>query len=277
MSLVRTNKQAYAILSDVSGNAVTVSGSSLKVAVTDPLPAGTNSIGSINGVVPGTGVTQLGTVHGGEAVDTNVGVAGLAISDNDFDGAVDGSYTTLRTDGSGAMWVHLAPGTAAAGTVDIGNTVTVAGTVNIGNTVTVTGSVTATTGAAGAVTVAARNYTDGVVYDGSFTSQDVDTTYDLSGGSQFSFAGRAQSSGADVSFVLAMYACSGPNHGTPDTAVAAGDMLDTGYVLQNLGAGGPFFATFNDIGFPYVAFKNVTNEVTGNSADICLNLYIYRR
>jgi len=141
--------------------------------------------------------------------------------------------------------------------------------------VTVTGSVT-TNGTTGAVTVAARTYADGVVYDGSFTSQD-DTTYDLSGGSQFSFAGRAQRSGADVSFVLAMYACSGPTHGTPDTAATAGDMLDTGYVLQNLGAGGPFFATFNDIGFPYVAFKNVTNEVTGNTADICLNLYIYRR
>jgi hypothetical protein len=267
MSLVRTNKQAYAILSDISGNAVTVSGSSLKVAVTDSLPTGTNSLGSINGVVPGTGVTQLGTVQGGDVSTTNVGVAGLAISDNALDGVVDGSYTTLRTDGSGAMWVHLAPGTSAIGTVT--------GTVTVGNTVTVTGSVT-TNGSTGAVTVFARNYVDGVVYDGSFTSQD-DVTYDLSGGSQFSFAGRAQSGGADVSFVLAMYACSGSAHGTPDTAAVAGDMLDTGYVLQNLGAGGPFFATFNDIGFPYVAFKNVTTEVTGNAADICLNLYIYRR
>jgi len=262
-SLVRTNKQAYAILSDISGNAVTVSGSSLKVAVTDPLPAGTNSLGSINGVVPGTGVTQLGTVHGGDVSTTNVGVAGLAIADSTLDGLVDGSYTTLRTDGSGAMWVHLAPGTSAVGTVTIGNTVTVTGSVS-------------TDGATSAITVAARTYADGVVYDGSFTSQD-DVTYDLSGGKSFSFAGRAQSGGADVSFVMAMYACSGPSHGTPDTATTAGDMLDTGYVLQNLGSGGPFFATFNDIGFPYVAFKNVTNEVTGNSADICLNMFIYRR
>jgi len=263
MSLVRTNKQAYAILSDISGNAVTVSGSSLKVAVTDALPTGTNSIGSINGIVPGTGVTQLGTVHGGDASSTNVGVAGLAIADGTLDGLVDGSYTTLRADGSGAMWVHLATGTSSFGTV------------TVGNTVTVTGSVT-TNGSTGAVTTFARAYTDGVVYDGSFTSQD-DVTYDLSAGSRFSFAGRAQKGGTDVSFVLAMYACSGATHGTPDTATTAGDMIDTGYVLQNLGSGGPFFATFNDIGFPFVAFKNVTNEVTGNTADICLNLYVYRR
>lgn len=263
MSFVRTNKQAYAILSDISGNSVTVSGASLRVAVNDPLPAGTNAIGSINGVVPGTGASQLGTIYGGDVSTTKVGVTTMAINDNDLDGLVDGSYTMLRADNSGAQWVHLAPGTESVGTV------------TVGNTVTITGSVT-TNGSTGAVSGVVRSYEDGTVYDGSFTSQN-DLCYDLSGGTVFSFAGRAQSGGADVSFVLAMYACSGENHGTPNTATDEGDMFDTGYVIQNLGAGGPFFATFNDIAFPFVSFKNVTNEVTGNITDVCLTMSMYRR
>lgn len=262
MSLSRTNKQSYAILSDVSGNAVTVSGTSLKVAVTDSLPTGTNSIGSLNGVVPGSSTTQLGTLNGGDVSTTNVGVAPLVVQDSGLDGLVDGSYTMLRADASGAQWVRVS------------NTVPV----TVGNTVTVTGTVTTTGGSAStqATTLDARSYTNGLVYDGSFTSED-STCYDISGGTRFSFAGRAQSGGTDVSFVLAMYACSGSAHGTPDTATATGDMMDTGYVLQNLGSGGPFFATFNDLGFPFVAFKNVTSETTGNSADICLNLFVYSR
>lgn len=252
MSLSRTNKQSYAILSDISGNSVTVSGSSLKVAVTDPLPTGTNTLGAINGVTPGSSTTQLGTVHNGDVSTTNVGVAPLVVQDDGLDGLVDGSYTMLRADASGAQWVRVT------------------------GTVTTTGGGSTATVTTQATTLDARSYTDGLVYDGSFTSLD-SSCYDISGGTRFSFAGRAQSGGVDASFVLAMYACSGPDHGTPDTETTTGDMMDTGYTLQNLGTGGPFFATFNDLGFPYVSFKNITSEVTGNSTDICLNLFVYSR
>lgn len=396
-SLVRTNKQAYAILSDVSGNAVTVSGSSLKVALSEALPSGTNNIGGITAVTTGTGATQLGTQIGGDVSSVNVGVnmigikdsvldgaydgsyesirldgsgaiwthlipggrveisgsvvttnssvngesaaattdagtVNLAAIDNTFDGTLDGSYTTLRADASGALWTHLAPGTFPIGTVEVSGAVasvttlphTKAGLADASTTdtgaalvaavdstfdgvldgsytslradvsgalwtrivpgaaVTVTGTVNTTGSSSTSVTSYSNHlytYTKELLYDTSFTSED-DTVgcFDISTGTSFSFAGRAQKDGSDVSFVLAMYACSGATHGTPDNGSNAGDMLDTGYTIQNLGTGGPFFATFNDLAFPYVSFKNVTNAASdGGATDICLHMFVYRR
>jgi hypothetical protein len=83
-------------------------------AVTNPifvqLSDGTNAEGDVNvlDVIPGTGATNLGKAVDDVAGGTDVGVLALAVRDDALTTLtpVDGDYTQLRVDSTGALWVN---------------------------------------------------------------------------------------------------------------------------------------------------------------------------
>ncbi len=66
------------------------------------------SDGTAAGVIPGTGATNLGKAVDDVAGGTDTGVAALVVRDDALTTLtpVDGDYTTLRVDSTGALWVN---------------------------------------------------------------------------------------------------------------------------------------------------------------------------
>lgn len=78
-------------------------------AITNALPAGSNVIGAITNIIPGTGNTNLGASVDAAAGATKVGVLALGVRDDALATLtpVDNDYTEgLRVDSTGAHWVH---------------------------------------------------------------------------------------------------------------------------------------------------------------------------
>ena len=67
------------------------------------------TVSSVSAVIAGTGATNLGKAVDGIAGATDTGVAALVVRDDALTTLtpIDGDYTTLRVDSTGAVWVNL--------------------------------------------------------------------------------------------------------------------------------------------------------------------------
>ena len=67
------------------------------------------TVSSVSAVIAGTGATNLGKAVDGAAGATDTGVAALVVRDDALTTLtpIDGDYTTLRVDSTGAVWVNL--------------------------------------------------------------------------------------------------------------------------------------------------------------------------
>lgn len=90
------------------------------------LSAGTNNIGDVDvlSVVPGTGATNAGKAVDSAAGATDTGVAMLAVRDDALTTLtpVDGDYTNLRVDSTGALHVRVSAGGIAGKAEDAAHT-----------------------------------------------------------------------------------------------------------------------------------------------------------
>jgi hypothetical protein len=216
-------------VSGIDGCVGIAAGSKIGVTAID------TSVG-INGVMPGTGATNLGKRGTDTFTSTDTGVASFAVVDVSLDTTLaSNSYTALRVNKFGAL--H-------------------------------------TTGTDNATTTKLMAWSDGLLNDGSFTSQGLSSftdssCYDVRSSRQFTIVGRARVA-ADVSVHLTIFSSSGPTHGIPDKDTSQGDMYNTGIVLLS-DASGLFTGTYSDVAFPYFSIKN-----TGTT-DACLNMTMYSR
>ncbi len=121
------------IANNGTGRMATVDTVTAVGSITNALPAGTNAIGKLTSnsgvtigdvnvisIITGTGATSLGKAVDGAAGATDTGVMALAVRDDALTTLtpVDGDYTQLRTNSTGALWVQ-------SSTVDVAENVAV--------------------------------------------------------------------------------------------------------------------------------------------------------
>ena len=122
---VTTAAPAYTNATD-NALSLTTSGS-LRTAVSEALPAGTNNIGDVDvlSVIPGTGATNLGKAVDSASAATDTGVASLAIRTDTLATITPAvsDYTQLRVNSVGRLWASatidaaLPAGTNAIGSI----------------------------------------------------------------------------------------------------------------------------------------------------------------
>jgi hypothetical protein len=309
MSLSRSNKQTYAILSDADGNVVTVSGGGIRMVLNAALPSGSYNIGSvtisagsaaIGSVTLGAGTAEIGKLAAGTAAIGSVTISagsaaigsvtlgagtneiGKLAAGSELIGSVTASITGIIP-GIGATNLGKAvAGSFAGSETGVASLVVVDNSLD-NNLANVTFNVLRvnkfgalhTTGTDNAITKKLMSFSDGILLDGSFTSQLSSTyndgsCYDVRSARQFTIVGRARNANSDGSVNLTLFACSGPRFGTEDKSATEGDMYNTGLVIT-CDVCGIFNATYNDMAFPYFTLKN-----TGTT-DACINMTLYSR